>query len=293
MELAIEPIEKIIPTTFKWNYDELKKDIAKTMAIYKNASYTDETMKEAKKDVAKLRKFSRALDDKRKEVKKLWNTPVAEFEGKVKELTGLVQEPITLIDTQVKEYEQKIIDDKLKEAKDYFTSKAKKEGIDGFLSWSVVEQPNFSNLSKTLNNIKKEVDETIEQVKKDWAAIEGLESKYESDMKLNYVNTLDLQEAIALNQRLIKQAEERAEYERKRKEEEARRAEERARQRKEQAKKPDLFVKKEEVKPEHKPEPIKEVEELHTLSFKVTGTAKELMQLSEYMKSNNIQFEKI
>jgi len=57
------------------------------------------------------------MNDKRIEVKKEYNKPLDKFEEKIKEIDGLIQEPIALIDAQVKEYEQKIIDEKLAEAR--------------------------------------------------------------------------------------------------------------------------------------------------------------------------------
>lgn len=292
LELVVKPLN--VPTEPEFNFEEIKNQVSNIATIYKNIEYTEDTRQEAKADLATLRRFSRAMNDKRIEVKKEYNKPLDKFEEKIKEIDGLIQEPIQLIDAQVKEYEQKIIDEKLAEAREYFESKAKKEGVDGFLSYSLVEQPNFSNLSKSLNQIKKDIDETVERVKSDWAVIEGMKSDFEVDMKIKYTNTLDLQEAIATDQKLKEQEEKRKAYELERKEKEAKaEAEKREKQK---AQDVDLFVKPEEEKAaaEATVKPItKDVEEVHTIAFKVHGTKKQLISLSNFMKAEGIEFEQI
>lgn len=298
LELIVKPFQNYIPAELEFNYDEIKAHVSNVMQIYSNKVYTPDTMKEAKADRAKLNKFSQAMNRQRIDVGKQWKKPLDEFEAKIKEIDELVKEPIALIDKQVKEYEEQIINEKLAEAKAYFESQAKQAGVDGFLSWSLVEQKDFSNMSKKINQIKKDIDATIEKVTADWAVIEGMKSKFESDMKFKYINTLDLQEAIATNQRLIEQEEQRAAYEQQKKEQEAARKAKEA----EQAK-TDLFIKAEDISAGNivadelvptAAEPImKEVEEVHTLTFRVHGTADQLMKLSQFMKQNDIEFEKV
>lgn len=296
LELIVKPFQDYIPAELEFNYEEIKAHVSNVMQIYSNKVYTPDTMKEAKADRAKLNKFSQAMNRQRIDVGKQWKKPLDEFEAKIKEIDALVKEPIDLIDKQVKEYEEQIINEKLTEAKEYYESQAKKAGVDGFLSYSLVEQKDFSNMSKKINQIKKDIDATIERVQADWAVIEGMKSEFEADMKFRYISTLDLQEAIATNQRLIEQEERRkAHEEQKRQQEEDRKAREEA-QRVERAEE-SLFIKveeKEEVQPEPEPQPImKEVEEVHTLTFRVHGTADQLMKLSQFMKSNDIEFEKV
>ena len=89
----------------EFNFDELKNQISESLAKYKNLVYSDDSIKEAKEDRAKLNKFKEAIENRRKEIKALCLKPYNEFETKVKELTKLIDEPILAIDTQIKNFE--------------------------------------------------------------------------------------------------------------------------------------------------------------------------------------------
>jgi hypothetical protein len=91
----------------RFNHEELKEQISEAVKKYKNIVYTDENMGEAKEKRAELRKFVEGMEERRKIVKKLCMLPYEGFETKLKELTALVNEPINLIDSQVKDYENR------------------------------------------------------------------------------------------------------------------------------------------------------------------------------------------
>ena len=105
MELRIEPIT--FPEVIKFNFDELKQEITDKVAMYNNLVYTEEQVKEAKTDRASLNKFVKALSDERIKIKKQCLQPYEEFEKRINELSAIVNEPISLIDKQVKEFEEK------------------------------------------------------------------------------------------------------------------------------------------------------------------------------------------
>lgn len=68
------------------NYDEIKANVQASMELYKTMVFTEDTLIEAKSTVATLRKLSKCLDDKRKDVKRRYMLPYEEFEDKIKEL---------------------------------------------------------------------------------------------------------------------------------------------------------------------------------------------------------------
>ncbi len=107
MELKIlSPQEGGFVKEIRWNNEELKAEIAEKMQEYKSLAFTEETIKEAKADRAKLNKLRTAFEDERKRIKKLCMAPYDEFEKQVKELIALIDEPIRLIDGQIKEVEE-------------------------------------------------------------------------------------------------------------------------------------------------------------------------------------------
>ena len=87
------------------NFEELKKELSERTEKYKSLVYTDEQISNAKADRASLRKLVEALETKRKEYKKHCLKPYEDFEKDVKSLVSIVNEPITIIDKQVKAFE--------------------------------------------------------------------------------------------------------------------------------------------------------------------------------------------
>ena len=122
MELKIyNPAEDGFLKSIDWNFDELKQEIVKKADDYMNLVYSNDQIKEAKKDRANLRKFISALEDKRKEIKKQVMIPYTDFEAKEKELVGIVDQAVSNIDTQIKGYEEATRQEKLAKVKDIYT----------------------------------------------------------------------------------------------------------------------------------------------------------------------------
>ncbi|MBP5298203.1 MAG: DUF1351 domain-containing protein, partial [Lachnospiraceae bacterium] len=103
MELRVKQIT--LPEAIEFNFEELKNEITARTSAYVGIVYTDDQIKDAKKDVAMLRKFTKALSDERIRVKKEILKPYDEFETKVKELSGIVETAIADIDKQIKTFD--------------------------------------------------------------------------------------------------------------------------------------------------------------------------------------------
>lgn len=107
MEFKIlSPQDGNLVQDISWNNEELKAEISAKMKDYKGLVFTEETIKEAKKDRASLNKLRSAFEDERKRIKKLYMDPYNRFEQQVKEVIALIDEPIRLIDAQIKEVEE-------------------------------------------------------------------------------------------------------------------------------------------------------------------------------------------
>ena len=85
-------LANITPGKIDTNFDEQKSALAQSMELYKNAKFSEEYKTQAKGELATLRKIRKAMDDRRKEVKKEWMGPYEEFESKAKELLQLIDD---------------------------------------------------------------------------------------------------------------------------------------------------------------------------------------------------------
>lgn len=76
-------------------------------AKYQNLIVSENNTADAKKDLANLRKFTKAIDDRRKEIKSQISEPIKEFEVNVKRITSVIDPAIENIDNQLKEFEER------------------------------------------------------------------------------------------------------------------------------------------------------------------------------------------
>lgn len=290
MELRIlSPMEDGFVKKIEWNNEELKEAISAKVQDYKGLQYTEETIKEAKKDKATLNKLRDAIETERKRIKKQCMAPYELFEKQVKEVLAIIDEPIQLIDSQIKEVEeQRRLEKKQKVLEIYEENIGNLKGI---LPFAKVFKNEYLNVSKSLKSITEEITALISKVNQDMDVIEELDTKYELQVKDTYVKTLDLSMALRENARLEeverKLAERRAQQERERAEAEKRAAEEAQKQQvaesiPEESDKKEIV---EEARKETAPDP-----QTVTLEFRVTATPEQLQKLKEFLKANNIVY---
>lgn len=230
MELKIyNPQEDGFLQSIDWNFEDLKAEIAQKSNEYMNLVYSDDQIKEAKKDRASLNKLISALEAKRKEIKKQVMIPYEDFEKKEKELVGIIRQAVDNIDSQIKGYEEGLRQEKLKKVKEIY-----KEAI-GDLDRTVplerIFKDSWLNASTTLKSIKEEIAAIYAKVDADLKVINKESSTYSYEMKEEYLKTFDLSAAMAKKQELEETARKKALFEEQKQKE----AEERERRLREEA----------------------------------------------------------
>ena len=216
----INPNETGFLKHIEWNSEEIKGRVREMMESYKGVVYTEDTMKAAKDDRAALNKLKKAIEDRRKEVKRRCMEPYEQFEKEVKDILALIDEPAALIDNQIKEYE-----DRKKEEKRKALETSYKDAVGdlaGILPFEKVFEARYLNQTVSLAKAYSEIKAKIDRVRTDIATIDGMNSKYKLNVKDVYVKTLDLSMAMAEDRRL-RDLEEKLEAQRREKEEAERR----------------------------------------------------------------------
>ena len=320
----VNPTEDGFLQKIDWNKAELEANVRSIVEAYQGLVYTEDTVSDAKNDRAAFRKLLNEIEDRRKLVKKKCMEPYEVFESDLKDVTVLIKEQISIIDGQVKEYENSVKEEKKARLQDVYAETIGE--LAEILPFERVFEAQYLSVSFKESKAATEIQEKIQRVKSDLAAIDALDSKYKLNAKDVYVRTLDMSRAMAENARLIK-FEEQMEADRKRKaeEEERRRAEaaeerrhqeaerisvERAKREKALAEQqaqeerasesgcnapvPDKTADVQSEKPAKKPaekEALPE-EKKYKATFSAIGTLKQLKDLQEYMKEHNIQFGK-
>lgn len=273
MELRINEVS--FPEAIEFNFDEIKQELATKVEHYKGLVYTDDQIKEAKADVASLRKFTKALSDERIKVKKQCLKPYEAFEAKVAELTAIVNEPILLIDKQVKEYDELKKQEKQDAIVAFFNSCEAPE----WLHISKIMNEKWLNASTSMKSIQEDIIARIEQIKTDLDTLSNL-PEFGFEASEVYKNTLDINKALNEGKKL-------AEIQRKKAEFEATQAAKLAEQMAE--------AKKQEPQPQpakddfmNPPEPLKQC-----IRFQAMLSTEDALALKAFFESRNIEYKPI
>ncbi len=297
MELKIlSPQESGFLKEIQWNNEELKAEIAEKMQEYTALVFTEETIKEAKADRAKLNKLRTAFEDERKQIKKLCMAPYDVFEKQVKELIALIDEPIQLIDRQIKEVEQKKREEKRTAIEELFSS----IGFQSFVKLEHVWDDKWLNATVSLAKIEEQMRSKMYQVGQDVMTIHNL-SEFSFEAMEVYKKSLDLTQAIQEGQRLSEIQKRKAAYEeeQRRKQEEAERNLKESEGKKQNGTK-QLTSRQTETVADIKEENDERVHQeksadpqLYQMDFRVWGTKEQIMGLRQYLIDNKIKFGKV
>lgn len=286
MELKIiSPSPEGFIKAIEWNHEEIKQEVATKVEYYKNLVYTDDQIKEAKKDRATLNKFMEALESKRKEIKKRCMEPYNDFETKMKEIIAIVAEPVALIDSQVKEYEAKQKAEKLEAIKSKFAS----AGFQTFVNLEQIFDPKWLNASVSMKKIEEELNMLRNRIGNDIMTINNLQ-EFSFEALDYYKKTLDLAGAIREGQRL-------ADIQKRKAEQEAERARREAETSSRQAEvmntasgsvPADNFMQPPAKEPQAPAEPEK-----RWISFAALLSTEDALALKEFFGSRSIEFKAV
>lgn len=286
MELKIiSPGENGFLKEIQWNQEEVKAWVAARVQDYKNIAYTEDQVKDMKKDRADLNKLRTAFESERKRLKKVCMEPYNLFEQQAKEVVALIDEPIQLIDSQLYELEEIRKQQKKKDIEALFDT----IGFQTFVTLDNIFDQKWLNASVSLGKIEEQMKSIMYKIGTDVATIGNLPEFSFEAMEV-YKKTLDLNKAILEGQRLAEIQKRKQQYE----EEQKRIAEEKARH--EEQEQSVLAEVVEETAPveekvDASPEPVRP--DLVQMDFRVWCTKEQLMDLREYLIAHQIKFGRV
>jgi hypothetical protein len=271
MELQVNEIQ--IPERISFNYEELKQELVATLQRYEGLVYTPDQMKVAKADKAALNKLKKALNDERIRRERDYMLPFLEFKKRINELIALIDKPIDLIDSQVKEYEEQKKCEKRQAIEELFDSIR----FDTTFDWLQLDQifkPQWLNATTSMKSIEEEIQQIIDSIIRDLSALSEMPA-FAFEATEVYKQTLNLQTAVNEGKRLAEIQRRKEEAERMKAEAEAIRA---AQQ--EQA------AAVEDVQPEGQAAG-------QWISFKAFLTVAQAVELRKFFERNGIDFKAI
>lgn len=288
MEMVISQPTGELPVV-KFNKEEIKAEISKRMQYYSNITVTEESMKDSKQDLAELRKFKDSFEIKRKELKKKFLKPYEDFEKEYKEIINLIDQPLNLISIQLEklEVEQKQV--KKDKIKRYYEKEAKE--ILELVTFEKIFKEKWLNKTASSKSICQEIATIIKNFHTGYDTIKNLNQKYEKQIIDKFIQTLDLQVALAEGKRLEEQDKKVNVIEQTKKEQQE--TEDKIQQ---LNKMYGGLQEDKEVPIGQEPCPCKHQKiekKLYVIKLEFCATAEELKKLRQFIADNNIEYKKI
>lgn len=196
----INPTEGGFLKRIEWNRAELEAAVKAKVAQYDGVTYTDDTIQAAKADRAELNKLKTAIEDRRKIVKKVINEPYTVFEKELKGILALIDKPVGIIDTQIKDYENQKKEEKKEQIREAYSAAIGE--LEKVITFERLFDPRYLNATYSLQKAIADIQGKIAKVKTDLQTIDEMCSDYKTNAQDIYLKTLDLSKAMAEEKRL-------------------------------------------------------------------------------------------
>lgn len=248
---------------------QIRSIVKEKMKVYECITYTEDDIKEAKADRAMINKSSKALNDTRIELEKIYMQPFNKFKDVVKDTCDMLDLTSNSIDLQIKKFEQEEKDAKMKQIREYFD-----ENNEYLVNFDRCFKSNWLNKNKGIAVVKAEINEVFELVEADF---DKLKEHFYSEPCYTaiidrYQNTLDYNNAYHYGVSLVNKALEAAT----------------AQNLPQPTDTPNQIQ-----QPPKQPENNTQSEQVYIRAFKVKVTREQAFALADFMKANNIEFESI
>lgn len=288
------------------NFDKVKEVLTEQMEVYKSLEVTEDNKTERKKDIATLRKMVKAVNSKRIEAKKECLKPYEVFEKQASELVDIINQPIGILDSQVKEFEDRQRKEKTADINKYFdeTIVSYTELIDE-IGLITIYDNKWENATTSMKSVKEEIKAKLDKIQADITLIKSMPSDKTDEALRLYWGDLDVTKAITMINRYEQQKreiEQRVAEQRKKEQEEAiareveraRQAEREAIEREKQAEQKAIEREKQARQAEVDAMAIKQqTSDSEKRLYGIEATQEEFGQVEMYLNSLGILFERV
>ena len=209
MQLEVKPYEQIKPIEF--NYEELKTQLLTKLDTYKHLQYTSDQIQAAKADRAALNSLKKALNDERIRREKEFLEPFETFKGQIRELCNLIDEPVKLIDAQIKEVENREKEEKREQCRKIFDDMTSFPGKPEWLQFEQIFNEKWLNKTCSIKSITDEIVEKLKKIAADITVLSELEYSFEAIEE--YKRSLDVSAAMNEGKRIAEIQKRKAEIE--------------------------------------------------------------------------------
>lgn len=259
------------------NAKAIKEKVKEILPNYKAENYDENNIDQAKSDKAMLNKTSKLLNDERIKIEREFMKPFEEFKSEVTETCNLIKQASAEIDVIVKEVDNKAKEERKNKITEIFNANVNE--LKNVLSLEKIFDDKWLNKGSFREDgtfkLKEELINKINVIRNDLITIGELNSKYEVELKNDYLNHFQLGEIIRKNNELIQK-------------------EELLKKQQDDSKKELEHQQEEKVeKMLEKPVEQEVIDPIKTYTLRLTGKLSAMQQLKKFIELNNIQCEKI
>lgn len=277
IEIIIENPEQGIA-----NYEPLKAAAQELAAVYGAQLVSPDAIKDAKADMAMLRKLAKTAADTRIKIEREHAAKISTVTKQLKEVAGIFTDAAAKIDTQVKEYDEQRKAARMEEIKQIYAEEV--GDMADLLPLGKLMRQDWLNKSTTTKTVRDDLQAIIINAQTGIEQIKGLGSIHENAILSAFLERLSLADALAAKKRL-----EDMDAAMERRKEEARQAAQEAEEAKKTApvEEPiaEVYVKDEPLPFDDEPEPVMD------FTFTVKGaTEAHLEALTAFLEENGFNY---
>lgn len=251
----------------------IKEKVEGLLLNYDAKNYDINSIDKAIKDRALLNKTSKVLNDKRIALEKEFNKPFETFKSIIKETTDLIKEASSKIDEVVKNVENQEKEEKKKNIINIFESEVSE--LKEVLPFERIFDERWLNKTFDIKDVERDLKIKLEQIRNDLITISELHSKYEIELKNDYLSHFDLGLVIRKNSDLTQKEE----------------------LLKNQTEETEKVVEEKKIEKMNEMATTKVEEKMidpvMTYVLKITGKKSQLVALKIFLNTNEMQFEKV
>lgn len=250
----------------------IKDKVTKMLVNYDAKNYSENNIEEAKNDKAMLNSASKKLNDDRIKLEKEFMAPFNGLKDIISDTCQIIKDASTKIDVIVKDVENRAKEDKRNQIQTIFDFNA--QDLEKIVTLEMIFDDRYLNKSYELKDVEADIITKLENIRKDLIAIGMLKSKFETELKSEYLQCFNLGQIINKNNDLLEK--EKILVEQNNITQEVVQQNE---------------IKKMNVQAEKVV--INLEEEIMTFKLKITGTVSQLQALRKFIDTNNMKYEKM
>lgn len=192
-ELTIRVQNPVIPA-MSWNKDEVQKNLDEMLAAYTGRVYTQESIKGAKEDRAKINKWSKQLGSALTAAKKMYMDPLNDFASGIKEMQGKCAVAAGAIDQQVKAVETAEKEEKASTLRLIYRDNIGE--LESLIPFERLLDSHWLNKTFTIAEAKKAMCQSIENIRSDLDFIRENCGEDVEPCTTEYLRNLSVNEAV-------------------------------------------------------------------------------------------------